>query len=165
MYSFVLVFENISKHHYTMNKKLYIYEPAVYEHYQDPKNVGTLDEKNPNVGTGIVGSPACGDVMKLQIEFDDQGRVVDVAFKTFGCGAAIASSSAMTELIKNMTLSDLEYYSKNEKNKNVKGLNEIVNEKLQLPPIKYHCSMLGGEAVHAAIDDYKKKQMQKNYTA
>jgi Fe-S cluster assembly scaffold IscU len=140
------------------SKKLYIYEPAVYEHYHDPKNVGTLDENNPNVGTGIVGSPACGDVMKLQIEFDEHGSVVDVAFKTFGCGAAIASSSAMTELIKNMTLTELEFYTINASNKNVKGLNEIVNEKLLLPPIKYHCSMLGGEAVYAALNNYKEKK-------
>jgi NifU-like protein involved in Fe-S cluster formation len=146
-----------------IKKKLYIYDPYVYEHYNNPKNVGKLNEKDPDVGTGLVGSPSCGDVMKLQIKFDHKGNVADVKFQTFGCTAVIASSSAMTELIKEKNLQQL-MDATNEKNKQKgqKGLNAIINDQLKLPPIKYHCSMLGEEAIRAALKDYQEKTKRKN---
>lgn len=125
------------------------YSPKVVDHYEHPRNVGSLDKNDVNVGTGIVGAPECGDVMKLQIKCDDSGRIVDAKFKTFGCGSAIASSSLATEWVKGKTV-DEALQIKN---------TEIVKE-LSLPPVKIHCSVLAEDAIRAAIDDYKNKQGQ-----
>lgn len=124
------------------------YSDKVLEHYENPRNVGSLDKKDPRVGTGMVGAPECGDVMKLQIKVNGESGVIeDARFKTFGCGSAIASSSLATEWLKGKTLDQaLEI-------KNI----DIVNE-LSLPPVKIHCSVLAEDAIKAAIDDYKKKQ-------
>jgi nitrogen fixation NifU-like protein len=123
------------------------YSEKVLDHYNKPRNIGTLDRADPNVGTGVVGAPECGDVMKLQIKVDDQNRIVDAKFKTFGCGSAIASSSLATEWVKGKTLDEaLEI-------KNT----EIVRE-LSLPPVKIHCSVLAEDAIRAAIADLKKKK-------
>lgn len=119
------------------------------EHYNNPLNVGSFNKNNKNIGTGLVGAPACGDVMKLQIKVDDNGNIVDAKFKTFGCGSAIASSSFATEFIKNKSLDEAD------KIKN----SDIANE-LRLPPVKLHCSMLAEDAIKAAINDYKKKNKQ-----
>jgi nitrogen fixation NifU-like protein len=123
------------------------YSDKVLDHYQNPRNVGAMDKNDPTVGTGIVGAPECGDVMKLQIKVDDQGRIVDAKFKTYGCGSAIASSSLATEWIKGTRLEEAE------KIKNT----QIVQE-LSLPPVKIHCSVLAEDAIKAAIEDYRKKQ-------
>ena len=127
------------------------YGPKLIEHYENPRNVGSLDKKASNVGTGIVGAPECGDVMKLQIQVDEAtGKIVDAKFKTFGCGSAIASSSLATEWLKGRTLDEAE------KIKNT----DIVQE-LSLPPVKIHCSVLAEDAIRAAINDFKKKQEAK----
>lgn len=123
------------------------YSDKVVDHFEHPRNVGSLDKSAPNVGTGIVGAPECGDVMKLQIQVDDQDRIVDAKFKTFGCGSAIASSSLATEWVKGRTL---------EEALQIKNT-EIVKE-LALPPVKIHCSVLAEDAIRAAIADVKKKQ-------
>ena len=123
------------------------YSGKVIDHYENPRNVGSLDKDAPNVGTGLVGAPACGDVMKLQIQVSDSGVIEDAKFKTFGCGSAIASSSLATEWIKGMTL---------EQAMSVRNT-QIVQE-LSLPPVKIHCSVLAEDAIKAAIGDYKKKQ-------
>ncbi|HKQ48552.1 MAG TPA: Fe-S cluster assembly scaffold IscU [Phycisphaerae bacterium] len=125
------------------------YSEKVVDHYEHPRNVGSLDKNDPNVGTGIVGAPECGDVMKLQIKCDDNGRIVDAKFKTFGCGSAIASSSLATEWMKGKMV-DEALQIKN---------TEIVKE-LSLPPVKIHCSVLAEDAIRAAINDYKKKQAE-----
>ncbi|MBI1957485.1 MAG: Fe-S cluster assembly scaffold IscU [Candidatus Niyogibacteria bacterium] len=122
------------------------YSEKVLDHYANPKNAGSLDKNAPDVGTGLVGAPECGDVMKLQIQVDENGVIVDAKFKTFGCGSAIASSSLATEWIKGKTLEEAE------KIKNV----DIVEE-LSLPPVKIHCSVLAEDAIKSAIADYKKK--------
>ncbi len=124
------------------------YSDKVIDHYENPRNIGSFDKSAPNVGTGIVGAPECGDVMKLQIEVDDKtGMIKDAKFKTFGCGSAIASSSLATEWVKGKTVDEaLEI-------KNT----DIVNE-LSLPPVKIHCSVLAEDAIRSAIADYKKKQ-------
>ena len=122
------------------------YDEKVIDHFTNPRNVGSLDKNATNVGTGIVGSPACGDVMKLQIQVDDDGRIVDAKFKTFGCGSAIASSSLATEWIKGRTVGEA----------NELKNSEIASE-LSLPPVKVHCSVLAEDAVTAAIKDWKKK--------
>ena len=122
------------------------YSDKVIEHYENPRNVGILDKADDDVGTGLVGAPACGDVMKLQIKVVD-GRIADAKFKTFGCGSAIASSSLATEMIKGMTLDQAE---------TIKNT-QIVAE-LNLPPVKIHCSVLAEDAIKAAIADYKSKQ-------
>src|SRR5579862_5596759 len=122
------------------------YSEKVIDHYSNPRNVGSMDKADPNVGTGLVGAPECGDVMKLQIRVDE-GVIVDAKFKTFGCGSAIASSSLATEWLKGKTVEDAL------KIKNT----DIVNE-LHLPPVKIHCSVLAEDAIKAAIADYKKKQ-------
>lgn len=130
----------------TLCKRLY--HPKVIDHYTNPRNVGSLDKKLPNVGTGLVGAPACGDVMRLQIQVDkNTGVIENVKFKTFGCGSAIASSSYMTELVRGKTLEDAS---------NIKNT-EIARE-LSLPPVKLHCSMLAEDAINAAIRDYKSKR-------
>ena len=128
-----------------------MYHEKVIDHYSNPRNVGTMDKSNQNVGTGLVGAPACGDVMKLQIEVDDAGKISDVKFKTFGCGSAIASSSYMTTLVKGMTL-DAAGKIKN---------TEIAKE-LSLPPVKMHCSMLAEDAIKSAIEDFHLKNPSKN---
>lgn len=121
------------------------YSEKVVDHYENPRNVGTLDKESKSVGTGLVGAPACGDVMRLQIEVQDD-KIVDAKFKTFGCGSAIASSSLATEMLKGKTLDEA---------KDVKN-SEIVEE-LALPPVKIHCSILAEEAIKSAIEDYKSK--------
>ncbi len=124
------------------------YSDKVVDHYNNPRNVGSLDKKDPSVGTGLVGAPECGDVMKLQIKINPETNVIeDAKFKTFGCGSAIASSSLATEWLKGRTLDDAT------KIKNT----EIVKE-LSLPPVKIHCSVLAEDAIRAAISDYQKKQ-------
>ena len=123
------------------------YSNKVLDHYENPRNVGTLDKEDPNVGTGMVGAPACGDVMKLQIQVDDNGIITDAKFKTYGCGSAIASSSLLTEWVRGQTVEEVE------KIKN----SDIANE-LALPPVKIHCSVLAEDAIKSAIADYKGKQ-------
>ncbi|MDP6544244.1 MAG: Fe-S cluster assembly scaffold IscU [Phycisphaerae bacterium] len=122
------------------------YSDKVMDHFSNPRNVGSLDKNSPNVGTGIVGAPECGDVMKLQIEVDDDGHIVDAKFKTFGCGSAIAASSLATEWLKGRDL-DQAGELKN---------TEIASE-LSLPPVKIHCSVLAEDAIKAAIQDWKRK--------
>ncbi|KAL8581757.1 hypothetical protein ACOMHN_043175 [Nucella lapillus] len=122
------------------------YHKNVLDHYENPRNVGTLDKEDKQVGTGLVGAPACGDVMKLQIKVDDQGKIVDAKFKTFGCGSAIASSSLATEWVKGKTLEEVV---------NIK--NTDIAKELSLPPVKLHCSMLAEDAIKAALNDYKVK--------
>lgn len=125
------------------------YSSEVIDHNTNPRNVGTLPKDAKNVGTGLVGAPACGDVMRLQIEVDDNGVITQAKFKTFGCGSAIASSSFVTEIIKGKTLSEAEEI----KNTDIAGA-------LSLPPVKIHCSILAEDAIKAAIEDYKKKNEQ-----
>ena len=122
------------------------YSDKVLDHYENPRNVGAF-ENGENIGTGMVGAPACGDVMRLQIKVDDNGVIEDAVFKTYGCGSAIASSSLLTEWIKGKTL---------EEAKEIK--NTDLAEELALPPVKVHCSVLAEDAINAAIEDYKKKQ-------
>jgi nitrogen fixation NifU-like protein len=122
------------------------YSGKVLDHYNNPRNVGKFDPKIDSVGTGMVGAPACGDVMKLQIKVEDN-IITDVVFKTYGCGSAIASSSMVTEMIKGMTL---------EEAGEVKNMDIV--EELELPPVKIHCSVLAEDAIKSAIADYKKKQ-------
>ena len=123
------------------------YSNEVIDHYENPRNVGALNKKDSAVGTGLVGAPACGDVLKLQIKVDDNGMIVDAKFKAFGCGSAIASSSLVSEWVKG---------------KNIDEAMEIKNteiaQHLSLPPVKLHCSMLAGDAIKAAVTDYKNKQ-------
>jgi nitrogen fixation NifU-like protein len=123
------------------------YSDKVLDHYQNPRNVGALDKNDPDVGTGIVGAPECGDVMKLQIKVGDDGKIVDAKFKTYGCGSAIASSSLATEWLKGSSVDDAAQI------KNT----QIVAE-LALPPVKIHCSVLAEDAIKAAIEDWRKKQ-------
>ena len=123
------------------------YSKELMDHYENPRNVGSMNEKEKAVGTGLVGAPACGDVMKLQIEVDNGGTITDAKFKTFGCGSAIASSSLVTEWIKNKNINDAE-----------KITNKEIADELSLPPVKIHCSVLAEDAVKAAIADYKNKQ-------
>jgi nitrogen fixation NifU-like protein len=122
------------------------YSDKVIDHYSNPKNVGTLDKSKSNVGTGLVGAPECGDVMRLQIEVNDN-IITDAKFKTFGCGSAIASSSLATEWLKGMTLDEA-----------IKMDNMELVEELNLPPVKIHCSVLAEDAIKSAINDYRKKQ-------
>merc|ERR1712187_52804 len=122
------------------------YGKAVHDHFNNPRNIGKLDAKKKNVGTGMVGAPACGDVMKLQIEVDDDGKIIDAKFKTFGCGSAIASSSLATEWLKGRDLEGAK-----------KIRNTDIAEELCLPPVKIHCSVLAEDAIKSAIKDLKKK--------
>ncbi len=126
------------------------YSEKVLEHYENPRNVGTLDKDDDSVGTGLVGAPACGDVMRLQIQVDDSGVIQDAKFKTFGCGSAIASSSLATEWIKGKNVDDAEKLS-----------NSDIAQELNLPPVKIHCSVLAEDAIKSAIEDYRKKQAAK----
>ena len=123
------------------------YSEKVVEHYENPRNVGTLDKNDPNVGTGLVGAPACGDVMRLQLKISDAGVIEDAKFKTFGCGSAIASSSLVTEWVKGKSIDEAE-----------KIKNSDIAEELALPPVKIHCSILAEDAIKAAIADFRKKK-------
>lgn len=122
------------------------YSEKLMDHYENPRNVGTLDKNDESVGTGMVGAPACGDVMRLQIKVNDEGVIEDAKFKTYGCGSAIASSSLVSEWVKGKTLEEAAKIS-----------NAEIAEELALPPVKIHCSILAEDAVKAAIDDYKAK--------
>lgn len=126
------------------------YSSKLLDHYENPRNIGKFNEKDKNIGTGLVGAPACGDVMKLQIEVNDDGIIKDAKFKTFGCGSAIASSSLVTEMIKG---------------KNIKEASSITNkdiaDELSLPPVKIHCSVLAEDAVKSAIENYTEKNNDK----
>ena len=123
------------------------YSEKVIEHYERPRNIGSLDTRDSSVGTGLVGAPECGDVMKLQIQVDDNNKIIDAKFKTFGCGSAIAASSLATEWIKNKSVDEASMINNT----------EIVKE-LSLPPVKIHCSVLAEDAIKAAIKDYQSKQ-------
>jgi nitrogen fixation NifU-like protein len=126
------------------------YSDKVIEHYENPRNVGTLDKDDDSVGTGLVGAPACGDVMRLQIKVGEDGVIQDARFKTFGCGSAIASSSLATEWIKGKSIDEAE-----------KIANSQIAEELNLPPVKIHCSVLAEDAIKSAIEDYRKKRAVK----
>ena len=122
------------------------YSSQLIDHYENPRNVGSFDKGDDSVGTGMVGAPACGDVMKLQIKVDEHGVIRDARFKTYGCGSAIASSSLVTEMVKGMHIDAAQ---------NIK--NSEIAQELALPPVKIHCSILAEDAIKAAIDDYRKK--------
>ena len=122
------------------------YSDKVLDHYENPRNVGSFDKEDPSVGTGMVGAPACGDVMKLQIKVNNDGIIEDAKFKTYGCGSAIASSSLLTEWVKGKSLTEASLIK-----------NTDIVEELALPPVKIHCSVLAEDAITAAIEDYKKK--------
>ncbi len=126
------------------------YSDKVIEHYENPRNVGTLDKNDDYVGTGLVGAPACGDVMRLQIRVNDGGVIEDAKFKTFGCGSAIASSSLATEWLKGKTVDEAETIK-----------NSMIAEELHLPPVKIHCSVLAEDAIKSAIADFRTKQAAK----
>ncbi len=126
------------------------YSDKVIDHYENPRNVGKLDDADSNVGTGMVGAPACGDVMRLQIKVNDQGVIEDAKFKTYGCGSAIASSSLLTEWVKGRSLDEATAIK-----------NKDIADELGLPPVKIHCSVLAEDAIKAAIADVKKKQEAK----
>jgi nitrogen fixation NifU-like protein len=123
------------------------YSEKVVDHYENPRNVGTLDPASPDVGTGLVGAPACGDVMRLQIQVDEAGVIREARFKTFGCGSAIASSSLVTEWVKGRTVEEA-----------LRIRNTDVARELALPPVKIHCSVLAEDAIQAAVADWKKKR-------
>lgn len=123
------------------------YSDSVLDHYENPRNVGALDKDDPSVGTGMVGAPACGDVMRLMIKVNDEGVIEDAKFKTYGCGSAIASSSLLTEWVKGKTLDEA-----------AKIKNTEIAEELALPPVKIHCSVLAEDSIKAAIADYQKKK-------
>ena len=125
------------------------YSDKVLEHYERPHNVGSLDSRSNRVGTGLVGAPECGDVMKLQIQVDDNNKIIDAKFKTFGCGSAIAASSLATEWIKNKSIDEASMIQNTE-----------IVEELSLPPVKIHCSVLAEDAIKAAIKDYQQKNAQ-----
>ena len=126
------------------------YSDKVIDHYENPRNVGTFDKNDESVGTGMVGAPACGDVMRLQIKVNDVGIIEDAKFKTYGCGSAIASSSLITEWVKGKSLDDA-----------LAIKNSEIAEELELPPVKIHCSILAEDAVKAAVADYRKRQENK----
>jgi nitrogen fixation protein NifU and related proteins len=127
------------------------YSEKVIEHYENPRNVGSFDKDDPSVGTGLVGAPACGDVMKLQLKISDAGIIEDAKFKTFGCGSAIASSSLATEWVKGMSIDQA-----------MEIKNTQIVEELNLPPVKIHCSVLAEDAIKGAIADYKAKRAKTN---
>ena len=130
------------------------YSDKVVDHYENPRNVGTLDKADPNVGTGLVGAPACGDVMRLQLRITDEGVIQDAKFKTFGCGSAIASSSLVTEWVKGKTVDEATLIT-----------NKEIAKELSLPPVKIHCSVLAEDAIKAAIADFKKKRAERQGAA
>jgi nitrogen fixation NifU-like protein len=123
------------------------YSEKVLDHYENPRNVGSFDKSEKNIGTGMVGAPACGDVMRLQIKVGDDGTIEDAVFKTYGCGSAIASSSLLTEWVKGKTLEEARAIK-----------NTAIAEELALPPVKIHCSVLAEDAINAAIEDYMQKR-------
>jgi nitrogen fixation protein NifU and related proteins len=123
------------------------YGDKVLDHYENPRNVGSMDKNDPSVGTGLVGAPACGDVMRLQVKISDDGKIQDAKFKTFGCGSAIASSSLVTEWVKGKSVDEA-----------LKVTNKEIAKELALPPVKIHCSVLAEDAIKAAIADWKKKK-------
>ena len=123
------------------------YSDKLLDHYENPRNVGSFDKEDKSVGTGMVGAPACGDVMKLQIKVGDDGVIEDARFKTYGCGSAIASSSLLTEWVKGKTIEQAQEIKNSE-----------IAEELELPPVKVHCSVLAEDAIKAALDDYSKKR-------
>ena len=125
------------------------YSDKVIDHYENPRNVGSFEKDDPSVGTGMVGAPACGDVMKLQIKVDADGIITDARFKTYGCGSAIASSSLITELVKGMSLDQASSIK-----------NSDIAEELALPPVKIHCSILAEDAIKAAVNDYRNRHSQ-----
>ena len=125
------------------------YSDKVIDHYENPRNVGALDKASPDVGTGMVGAPACGDVMKLQIKVNKKGIIEEAKFKTYGCGSAIASSSLVTEWVKGKSIDDA-----------AKIKNTAIANELSLPPVKIHCSILAEDAIKAAVEDYKKKTVK-----
>ncbi|GMN45893.1 hypothetical protein TIFTF001_015081 [Ficus carica] len=125
------------------------YHERVVDHFNNPRNVGSFDKNEPDVGTGLVGAPACGDVMKLQIKVDDSGKIVDACFKTFGCGSAIASSSVATEWVKGKQMEEV-----------LTIKNTEIAKHLSLPPVKLHCSMLAEDAIKAAVQDYEAKRVK-----
>ena len=127
------------------------YSDKVVAHFENPKNIGSFDKNDPTIGTGLVGAPECGDVMKLQIKVDDNDKIVDAKFKTFGCGSAIASSSLATEWVKGRTLDEAFALD-----------NTVIVKELSLPPVKIHCSVLAEDAIKGAIADYKSKQEAKS---
>ena len=126
------------------------YSDKLLDHYENPRNVGSMDKTDDNVGTGLVGAPACGDVMKLQLKISDDGIIEDAKFKTFGCGSAIASSSLATEWLKGKSVDEAETIK-----------NSMIAEELNLPPVKIHCSVLAEDAIKSAIADYRSKQAAK----
>lgn len=130
------------------------YNEKVIDHYENPRNVGTLDKEDDSVGTGLVGAPACGDVMRLQIKVGDDGVIQDAKFKTFGCGSAIASSSLATEWLKGKTIDEADTIK-----------NSMIAEELNLPPVKIHCSVLAEDAIKSAIADFRTKQAAKRSLA
>ena len=130
------------------------YSDKVLDHYENPRNVGTFDKSDPSIGTGMVGAPACGDVMKLQIKVNEQGIIEDAKFKTYGCGSAIASSSLLTEWVKGKTLQEAGQIK-----------NTQIAEELALPPVKIHCSVLAEDAIKAAIADFQAKASDKDSKA
>ncbi len=123
------------------------YSQKVIDHYENPQNVGSMDKSDPQVGTGLVGAPACGDVMKLQLKINDDGIIEDARFKTFGCGSAIASSSLVTTMVKGKSIDEAETIE-----------NSLIARELALPPVKIHCSVLAEDAIKAAIADYRAKR-------
>ena len=130
------------------------YSDKVIDHYENPRNVGSMDKEDPDVGTGMVGAPACGDVMKLQIKVNDNGIIEDAKFKTYGCGSAIASSSLVTEWVKGRSVDDAGEIK-----------NTAIAKELALPPVKIHCSILAEDAIKAAISNYKDKKIKVNQEA
>ncbi len=130
------------------------YSDKVIDHYENPRNEGSFDKADPGVGTGIVGAPECGDVMKLQLKINEQGVIEDAKFKTFGCGSAIASSSLVTEWVKGKTVDQAMEIS-----------NKDVARELALPPVKIHCSVLAEDAIKAAVEDFKKKRQARKQSA
>jgi nitrogen fixation NifU-like protein len=131
------------------NEPVMAYSDKVVDHYENPRNVGSFAKDDPTVGTGMVGAPACGDVMKLQIKVDEDGIIRDAKFKTYGCGSAIASSSLVTEWVKGMHIDDA-----------VNLKNSQIAEELALPPVKIHCSILAEDAIKAAVNDYRNRHSQ-----
>ncbi|TLU61655.1 Fe-S cluster assembly scaffold IscU [Thalassotalea litorea] len=125
------------------------YSEKVIDHYENPRNVGSFDKNDPKIATGMVGAPACGDVMKLQLKIDEQGIIEDAKFKTYGCGSAIASSSLVTEWVKGKSIDEAAEIK-----------NTAIAEELALPPVKIHCSILAEDAIKAAIDDYRAKNKE-----
>jgi nitrogen fixation NifU-like protein len=139
--------KRFNKKSYEKRKIAMAYSEKVIDHYENPRNVGTLDKEDPTVGTGLVGAPACGDVMRLQIKVSDDGVIEDAKFKTFGCGSAIASSSLATEWLKGKTVDEANTIK-----------NTMIVKELNLPPVKVHCSVLAEDAIKSAIEDFKQKR-------